>query len=40
LNQAEGRKSGMEENKMESLSVEADMDDESWSEDDVSCKFV
>jgi hypothetical protein len=25
---------------MESLSVEVDMDDESWSEDDVSGKFV
>ena len=40
LNQAEGRKSEMEENKMESLSVEVDMDDESWSEDNVSCEFV
>jgi hypothetical protein len=40
LNQAEDRKSEMEENKMESLSVEVDMDDESWSEDDVSGKFV
>ena len=40
LNQAEDRKSEMEENKMESLSVEVDMDDESWSEDDVSCEFV
>jgi multidrug resistance efflux pump len=40
LNQAEGRKSGIKDNKMESLSVEVDMDDESWSEDDVSCKFV
>jgi cell division septum initiation protein DivIVA len=40
LNQADGRKSGMEDNKMDSVSVEVDMDDESWSEDDVSCEFV
>lgn len=40
LNYAQGRQSVMIENKMESLSVEVDMDDESWSEDDVSCEFV
>jgi hypothetical protein len=40
LNHAEGKKIGMEENNMESLSVEIDMDDEIWSEDDASCKFI